>query len=288
MRLFSCHHLAPARVLNTALFQTFPLTVEGDISGDPAASPIHDNRLSEMRHHYYVWTRYHSQETVGFEHYRRLFLITGNDPRRMETAYPDVFRMTQQSALYGTHHFYVSNAVFNQYLDYRESLGEEQCEAITRHLDAFDIVTVRPDFRVMTDMLFFPWEDFGNYVKQTRFFQEAPNLELVVPTQCYWLNCYIMKRPIFDEYMQFAFEALGHFEANMTDPKPAPRFFGHMTERLFTTYLSRKRVLSPHLKILELPTLWYHSDLDAGGDTISHDWRHEIRVAEERGRSEPR
>ena len=286
MRIFSCHHLAPARFLNTSLFQTFPLTVEGDISGDPTKSPIHDNRLSEMRHHYYVWQRYHSPEMVGFEHYRRLFLITGADPRKIETSYPGVYRMMQQSAVYGTHHFYVNDAVFNQYLDYRESFDEGETDAIESYLGAFDIVTVRPDHRNMTDMLFFPWAEFESHVKQTRFFREEPDLELHVPHQCYWLNCYVMKRPIFDEYMEFAFEALGHFDANMTDPKPAPRFFGHMTERLFTIYLSRKRVLAPHLKILELPTLWYHSDLDPAGNTISHDWRHEIRVAEERGRTE--
>lgn len=286
MRIFSSHHQAPTRFLNTSLFQTFPLTVEGDISGDPAGSPIHDNRLSEMRHQYYVWQRYRSNEMIGFEHYRRLFLITGNDPGRIAADFPDVFHMMQQSAIYGTHHFYVNNRVFNQYLDYRESFGEAELAGIEAHLGTFDVVTVRAEARDMLEMLFFPWDDFASYVKQTRFFRDGPDLELRVPHQCYWLNCYVMKRPLFDEYMQFAFDALKVFDDNMTDPRPAPRFFGHMTERLFSIYLSRKRVLSPHLKVLELPTLWYHSDLDPDGGTISHDWRHDAAVAEERGRAQ--
>ena len=239
-----------------------------------------------MRHQYYVWQRYRSPGMVGFEHYRRLFLITGNNPGRIAEAYPDVFEMMRLSSVQGTHHFYVNEKVFNQYLDYRESLAESEVAGIAAHLGAFDIVTVRAEQRNMQEMLFFPWSDFESYVRQTSFFQEAPTLELAVPHQCYWLNCYVMKREIFDEYMRFAFEALKVFDANMTDPKPAPRFFGHMTERLFTLYLSRKRVLSPHLKVLELPTMWYHPDLDPNGATISHDWRHDIRVAEERGRAQ--
>ncbi len=281
MRIFSCHHQAPTRFVNTSLFQTFPLTV--DASPLPGLR-VHDNRLSEMRHQHYVWKNYRSAETVGFEHYRRVFFLTGDNGARLATEFPDLHELTKTSAQYWTHHFIVNNAVFNRYLDYRESLDAAEIAGIEAFLGSFDIVTTRPELRSMEEMLFFPLDQFGSYLAQTRFFQRAPQLEMSVPHRCHWLNCYVMKRELFDEYMEFAFEALDVFDANMPEGHPNPRFLGHMTERLFTTYLYRKRVMEPHLKVLELPTIWYHADLDPDRPAISHDWRHDIAVAERRGR----
>jgi hypothetical protein len=291
MLIYSLGHQIPKRPINTPLFKTFVSGVKlaginPDIHTDELGEGIpNDNRYSEMRHQYHTWKNFPaSHNSVGFEHYRRAFLLTAHSGTELKSKYPNVFELCQMSAVYGTHHFLVNSHTYEQNSLYRESWSSIDIERITEKIESFDIVTVRPEYISVEKMSTGPWNRITSAASQTHFMKKIAHLGSFVPHLAYWLNCYILKKDFFDEYMEFAFETIANYESGEATEIPnESRLFGHITERLFSIYLQQKRLENPHLKVLEVPTIWLKFELDPDKPSISHDFRFELAQAEKRG-----
>jgi Domain of unknown function (DUF4422) len=293
LKIYSCHYTAPDRVVATDLFQTFvsgfvPVEDPSVISDAHGDGIPHDNRYSELRHHYFAWKNLLADvDYIGFEHYRRAFFLLPSPGEHLQRSYPELYELHCFDASYKSQHFHVNSKVFNRYLDYREAFTPMEVDRLLGLIEQYDILTVRPtpmDVQAQWGLLFGKesWDWLTTAADNSKFMRRQAQLESGPINLGYWLNCYIMKKDYFAEYMDFAFESIAGFEALSTRPATF-RLYGNVAERLFSIYLNRKRLENPMLRVLELPVIFRRTELDPDGASISHDFRSDLDEAEKRG-----
>lgn len=232
--------------LHTIHYRPFSYALTGPVMR-PEIVWGEDADLSEMRCHRRVWQagdepRNDWPAFVGFQHYRRAFLIPAlmppNDPlsRRVHldpwaqfiTASPDWF----------TH--------------YIEALDEVAEPAWIEWLNHVDLVVPRPlmlgesmadHYRKMHRAE--DWEIWAHLMRAEGLDDRLPYLTA--------FNSFIARPYLFDDYMRLWTRVI---DAARPLIAPSPRVFGYLSERLFTAWLHAVRCERPWLRIVTLPVLF--------------------------------
>jgi hypothetical protein len=262
LKLFSCHHLRPEFTCNTEIFQTLvsnlPEPEDGSFMSDLGGINIAgDNLYSELRHQYFVWKNLIGDyDYVGFEHYRRPFFIDMMPPERLAAEFPDVWRMRVFFAASNVLGLLRDRDVFEQHLTMRRSLGTADIKRLSEWIGGYDIVVPRPHIQnieaqwksCFADDIY--WNTMVEGVYESEFFRTRRDRIFLKMELCYFINMYIMRSDLLDEYLTFCFEVLAFCRSRLT---LRGRALGYFSERLFSFWLYQKRIETPNLKVLELP-----------------------------------
>jgi hypothetical protein len=266
LKIFSCHHLTPEFTCNTEIFQTLvsnlPAPVDGSFMSDISGLNIAgDNLYSELRHQYYVWKNLVGDyDHIGFEQYRRRFFIDPLPARSVIDAFPDVWAMRLFFASSNKLGLLRDDAQFEQYLAMRRSLDGDAITQLKQWIGGYDIVVPRPHIRnieeqwksCFDDDIY--WNTMIEGTTQSRFFSTRQHQKLFRMEVCYFINMYIMRTDLLDEYLTFCFEVLEFIRSRLT---LQGRALGYFSERLFSFWLYQKRIDQPTLRILELPFVMF-------------------------------
>jgi Domain of unknown function (DUF4422) len=262
LKLFSCHHLKPDFTCNTEIFQTLvsnlPEPEDGSFMSDLGGVNIAgDNLYSELRHQYYVWKNLIGDyDFVGFEQYRRRFFIDPLPSGSVIDAFPDVWAMRLFFAATNKLGLLRDGTLFEQYLAMRRSLDPAAITQSKQWIGGYDIVVPRPHIEniekqwksCFDDDIY--WNTMIEGVGQSRFFNMRQHRKFFQMEVCYFINMYIMRSDLLDEYMTFCFEVLAFCRSRLT---LRGRALGYFSERLFSFWLYQKRIDQPTLRVLELP-----------------------------------
>jgi hypothetical protein len=277
MRLFACHHLRPQNPINTELFCSMVTGMPrgpsdvflSDLDGENIA---HKEDYCELRQQFFVWKNLLSNfDFVGFEHYRRLFLIDPYPSQLVETRYPRVWRQRLQvfsNTLPWVQE--VSTACLQEYVELRRDLDAASVLAVKRWIASYDIIVTRPhheNIRLTWEKAHATaietWHQLMLAFQHHSYFRNHPRYIHEGIVANYYLNMYIMRAEYFNEYMYFWEELLFHLES-ITPVLPFPRLWGHLSERIFSLYLYQKRMENPLLRVAEMPYL--RADLEIGDE----------------------
>ena len=268
LKVFSCHHVRPEFTCDTEIFQTLvsnvPAPEDGSFLSDLGGINIAgDNLYSEMRHQYFVWKNLIADyDYIGFEHYRRRFFIDTLPAVQIAHRFPEVWGMRHYFAARKDLGLRLDPRVFDQYLAMRRSLDAVAITQLKQWIGAFDIVIPRPSLENLElqwkscfedDSL---WDTMIEGVNRSPYFKTRPNLIYFQTETCYFLNMYIMRSDLLDEYLMFCFEILEFYRCRLD---LRGRALGYFSERLFSFWLFQKRVETPTLRVLELPFVMLHS-----------------------------
>ena len=262
LKLFSCHHLKPEFTCNTEIFQTLvsniPEPEDGSFMSDLGGINIAgDNLYSELRHQYFVWKNLIADyDYVGFEHYRRPFFIDPLPSRTLAAEFPNLWGMRLFFAASNKLGLLRERDDFEQYLAMRRSLDAPAIAQLGQWICGYDIVVPRVHIQniqqqwksCFEDDIY--WDTMVEGVTKSRFF-ESRRIEYTFQIEaCYFVNMYIMRSELLDEYLTFCFEVLAFCRSRLV---LKGRALGYFSERLFSFWLYQKRVELPTLKVLELP-----------------------------------
>ena len=248
----ACHKKIP--VLKTRIFtpiQTgranspFNLHMIGDDTGDNIS--YKDKHYAELTVHYWVWKNIPKDiEWVGFFHYRRYLNMAAS------IYSPDAFFKSNRASCkkFGWYDKYILNfckdydiilpRAFNDLFVNTRNNYEQYCKYhIQKDLDLL-IETVKK-----------------KYPSYSNSIDKVMNSETI-----HFHNIFIMKREIFDNYMEFLFSILFEMEnkIDLRDPIYNPpsyqkRVLAFMGERLLDIYLERLKETESNLRIRELPVM---------------------------------
>jgi hypothetical protein len=264
LKIFSCHHRKPEFTCNSEIFQTFVSNVpepdDGSFMSDCGGINIAgDNRYSELRHQFFVWKNLlDCYDYVGFEHYSRIFFIDTLPAKQLSAEFDDVWEMRLFFA--GVHVIGLRRGEneFRRYLKMRQSLDAAAIAGLKRWIGGYDVVVPRPNRENIEDQwksCFDDdelWDTMVEGVTRSQLFRARPNSFCFEIQVCYFLNMYIMRSDLLNEYLSFCFEVLAFCQSrlNLTG-----RALGYFSERLFSFWLYQKRIEFPTLRVPELPML---------------------------------
>ncbi len=265
-RIFTCHHTTPERVTTGGLFATLMSGAHddertgllGDLGGHNIADP---NWHSEMRHQHHVWhDRLDGLDYVGFEHYRRVFLVNPLDAKRMRRFNPWLLDIVNQlvsdQLCVGA---VLDERLFNAYLDLREICAGEMMSHMDFIMAGSDIVTHRLQPIKLDDQFkqCHPaehWDIFTSTVRETRFFHRTGGLIDFSLRSTFFCNMYVARTALFREYMEFWSECMRMLEHRIPLRE---RYLGYFAERLLNLFVNGKRLIDPRLRVRVLPFLAY-------------------------------
>lgn len=270
MRLYSCHHYIPAVYANNDLFtpmltgpiedpSSLPHGIDWDGQGDNIST---QEPFSDLRQQYFAWkNRLDSLDYIGFEHYRRPFFIDVMSPEKINHIYPALYQIRRQlwndlaewrAAIdFRTHQMHTAM---------RQALTRSEKDEIRRWVGQSDIITVRPvnnesiDGQWLRHHSHAVWHDL---IRVTKDLRSRAGCDYEVDTSIrskYYLNMYIMKASLFDEYMTWLFAIIT--EMQKLYPNPERRLWGFVAERVFSFFVYSMRVRCPTLSITEIPHLY--------------------------------
>ncbi len=261
-RIFTCHHVVPERIVADSLFSTLISGAHGDVrtgllgdlDGRNIAKP---NWHSEMRHQYHVWQdRLDGLDYVGFEHYRRLFLINPLNAVRMRRFNPWLLDIINQ--LSSDEHCVgavLDQRLFNAYLDLREICEGEMKSHMDFIMENSDIVTHRVQPLRLDEQFkqFHPaehWDIFVQTVRETGFFARSAGLVDFALRTTFFCNMHVTRTALFGEYMAFWWECMEQLRHRVP---LSERYLGYFSERLLNLFVNGKRATDARLRVRTLP-----------------------------------
>jgi hypothetical protein len=265
-RIFTCHHVAPERVVATSLFSTLISGAPGDgltglisdLDGRNIAEP---NWHSEMRHQYHVWQdRLDGLDYVGFEHYRRIFFINPLTAPRMRRFNPWLLEVANQLLIDelcvgGV----LDHTLFNAYQDLREICEGEMKSHMDFVMNDADIITHRVQ-PLRLDEQFKQchppehWDIFTQAVQETRFFAQSGGMIDFRLRATFFCNMHVMRTAFFRQYMDFWWETTRKLEQRLPLTE---RYLGYFAERLVNLFVNGLRHQMPRLRVRALPFVAY-------------------------------
>jgi hypothetical protein len=264
LKIFSCHHRKPELTCNTEIFQTLvsnlPEPEDGSFMSDLGGINIAgDNRYSELRHQFFAWKNLiDCYDYIGFEHYSRIFFIDPLPAKQLAVEFHDVWEM--RLFFTGVHVTGLRRGEneFRQYLKMRRSLDGAAIAGLKQWIGGYDVVVPRPNRENIEDQwksCFDDdelWDTMVEGVTRSQLFRARPNAFCFHIEVCYFLNMYIMRSDLLNEYLSFCFEVLAFCQSRLN---LVGRAHGYFSERLFSFWLYQKRIEVPTLRVLELPML---------------------------------
>ena len=269
LKIFSCHHNPPQDELSSAIYQTLVsgLTpapgsrVQTDLGGRNIADA---QKFCELRHQYYVWQNLLSQyDYIGFEHYRRPFYIDPHPHAELLERYPLLARLRESSLRSGVYNsLELSTEAFAEYNLMRSTLTPEEEARILAWVRDHDVISTNPifeavdaNFRAFHGQAASLWEEFVAGIQRSWPYAFLQRYVDMPNSWSYYLNMYIMRAELFDEYMGLLFPVL--LELEHKHPHAPPRIWGHMSERLFGAFVVQKTMERPLLRRRSIPHLFH-------------------------------
>ena len=257
--IFACHHAAPETGTDTPLFRTLlsGIAAEGaltDLQGENIAGRA---RFCEMRHQYFVWRNLaHGLDHLGFEHYRRAFLI---DP----DAHPLLATARQHCARGGASHIAMPVSALPAHQAMRQAFTAEATEAARRALRAHDILfaeaihaPVEAQFKANHPEAAALWDIFAQRL-DAHWGLVFPRRHVTFPADWSgYRNMVVMRSEFFCEYMALIMPVLLGMDDEF--PQAPPRMWGHMSERALGAYIMQKRMEQPLLRVRQWPYLVFN------------------------------
>lgn len=204
----------------------------------------HEQNLSELRAHYWVWKNALTADLIGFFHFRRYLDFSakpGKTPYRIARE-PDLFRyrsefllpLVQDAEIIAPRPEYTGLTVWQRY-------------AVFQGQDIRDLQTV---YRILSET--------------QPSYRSAADAYLNGKEE-YYGNLFLMRKEIFSAYCEWLFPLLKRFREERPDAKP--RTEGYLAERLFGIYLTKAR--EDGMKIKTVPRLHFTCYDDAKHHTAS-------------------
>jgi hypothetical protein len=265
IKIYICDHNIPDISHQSRFFSTLvsgvvsATTLEyfGDLDGENVAQ---NNGLSEMRHQHHVWKHGPRRAAyVGFEHYRRAFMIDflpsiliHDDAERLELRRR--FARNDRDCMTSMPEFQ-----FRSYLKKRADDCELYSDLFSNWLNRYDVILPRPLFDETVKQqwswthISHYWEIFVDSIAKNPYYKTHEkffDFDLMRPS---FFNMYIMKWDIFTEYMQFWADSARFLIDKLPDE---PRLLGHFSERMINVYINQKIIENPALRILKLPIVY--------------------------------
>jgi hypothetical protein len=264
LKIFSCHHVVPEHVLSTEIFQTIVSGIAAPdgsriMSDLDGLNIAHDNDFSELRHQYYIWKNKLSEyDYVGFEHYRRPFLIDPFDVPAANALMPPLVQLRRHFHASPAWALVVDDRVLADYVALRAKFTQANISRICQWIGSFDIVAgvadrepIDEQWRACHDASL--WPEIVRLTKASPWLAGRECLMDFSLRNIYFRNMYILRAEIFDEYMGFCFDILFRMRDDLGIR--SHRLYGYVSERLFSFFLHQKRVENSCLRTLELPVL---------------------------------
>lgn len=263
-KIYICDHKPQAshtsKFFSTLVSGVFSSSTEnfiGDLDGENIALA---HGFSEMRHQHHVWKHPgRKAEYVGFEHYRRAFLI---DFLPASLIRHDQKRIDQRRRFARDDRDCMVSISDTDFLSYLAQRGEECSSYSTlfrNWLSAFDIILPRPLFDetvkeqwAWTHISQY-WDIFVESVNTNPYFLSQENyidFDLIRPS---FFNMYIMKWDYFSDYMRFWTDCATFLATRLPDE---PRLLGHFSERIINLFVNQKTIENPALRVLRLPVVY--------------------------------
>ena len=225
-----------------------------DLSGDN----IHDQRLEELRQQYFVWKNGLVDGLyVGFEHYRRCFMLNPLGGLETSERFPKFFAaqrgMESDTMLWRAE---VGADVFMEYMELRRSLDERHLAKLEAWITSFDIIAQRPynhediEAQWLAHLPAEHWMSFQKAVARHPYFRDRLDLVNFHHRGIHFCNMYIMRPDLFEEYMPLMYDIMHSLTEHIN---PAERTRGLLAERLFSVWLLFKRLEDPSLRITTVP-----------------------------------
>jgi hypothetical protein len=267
VKIYSCHHERPIFPACGELFAPIwtggVLDPDGRWLTDIDGLNLHAAAdFNEMRQEFFVWRNLlDGVDYIGFEHYRRLFLL---DPLAAEDCgarFPRVLearRGMAANALLWRHDS--DTETFVQYIQLRNSLAPSEIHALTEWIGGHDIIVPRRHTFAPLDIQWrqcnLPddlWAHFIEAIAASDFFRDRKNYMEFSQIGAHFCNMFIMKAELFREYMQLWLEVMFSLQG-MVDR--SSRHLGYLSERLFSLWVLQKQIENPLLRVTDIPYLF--------------------------------
>ncbi|MGU3454587.1 DUF4422 domain-containing protein [Methylobacterium fujisawaense] len=264
IKIFNCHHerpaIGPVGDLFTSLWTGGPPDEAGNWLTDLVGlniAPMVD--LGDMRHQFYVWKNLtDGLDYIGFEQYRRLFILDPLAAWECEARSPRVFetrrKIANDTTLWRAD---VDADTFVDYVRLRSSFGADKIHEIEKWIQSFDIIVPRRltyaavDAQwAMCNLSLDDWRVFVNAIEAASYFRKVTNYIQYNQIGGLFCNMYIMRTHLFHEYMSFWSEVIFSIQ-NSVDR--SIRSLAFLSERLYSYWVLQKQIENPCLKVVEIP-----------------------------------
>jgi hypothetical protein len=267
IKLYSCHHNRPLFPATGDVF--VPIWTGGE--ADPAGRWITDLQglnlhaapdFNEMRQQFFVWRNLmDGADYIGFEHYRRLFLLDPLPADDCGLRFPRVLQARRSMAADTLLWRHDSDcATFIQYLQLRRSLTPSETETLTRWVASYDIIAPRRHTFAPMEIQWKQckcsdevWDAFVKSISLSSFWRDRKSYINFAQVGTHYCNMFIMKIALFDEYMQFWSEVMFNLQGAVDR---SLRYLGYLSERLFSLWVLQKQIENSLLRVVDVPYLF--------------------------------
>lgn len=216
------------------------LNMIGDDSGDHISekNPIY----SELTVHYWAWKNLPAVDFIGFMHYRR-YLNFAETKIKSSQRYERLVDGSVSSKL-----FIDEDAVNELMHEYDILLPVKTSYEVFTVAEQYWLSHSKKDWDILVSLIVKNHPEYIPFVE--KIFYNS--------TSAYIANCFVMRYPLFQEYMDWLFPILEEFEKKVeisSDPYQK-RVTGYVSERLLNLFVARK--LQEGLKVKELD--WIYID----------------------------
>lgn len=207
---------------------------------------------SEMRAHYYVWKNMSDGlDYVGFEHYRRLMFLDYLPYDELIEREPRLLFIREWVERDLGSEIFNDGLGLDAILRLRAQMSATDTRRIGERLGAHDIIAVRSQ-QISTRSEATDDNLLEMAIASARYFQGRRMLiDFHHTTTCY-RNCFIMRRELFEEYMNFWYDVCRFLERSL---ECWPRQLGYYSEKIFSYYLFQKKMESPLLRVGYVPMI---------------------------------
>jgi hypothetical protein len=267
IKIYSCHHNRPIFAATGDIFT--PIWTGGE--ADPAGRWITDLQglnlhaakdFNEMRQQFFAWRNLmEGVDYIGFEHYRRLFLLDPLPADECGVRFPRVLEARCAMAADTLLWRHDSDCeTFAQYIHLRKSLTQSETEKLTEWVASHDIIAPRrhtfAPMEVQWKQCQCPdsaWDAFVESILASAFWRGRRNYLNFAQVGAHYCNMFIMKIGLFDEYMQFWSEVMFNVQAAVDR---SMRYLGYLSERLFSLWVLQKQIENSLLRVVDVPYLF--------------------------------
>ena len=257
LTIFACHHAAPETVADTPLFRTLlsGIAAPGALSDLEGQNIAERARFCEMRHQYFVWRNLaQGLNHLGFEHYRRAFLI---DP----DAHPRLAEARRHCGT-GASHCAMPVSARAAHQAMRQAFSPDAMQAARHAITAHDILfaeaihaPVDAQFKANHPEAAALWDIFAARL-DAHWGLVFPRRHVTFPASWSgYRNMVVMRSEFFCEYMALIMPVLLAMDDEF--PDAPPRIWGHMSERALGAYIMQKRMERPLLRVRQWPYLLF-------------------------------
>ncbi|UXN05124.1 DUF4422 domain-containing protein [Bartonella sp. HY406] len=218
------------------------LNMIGDDTGDNISNL--NKSYCEMTALYWAWKNDAKFDYIGFMHYRRFLDLHHEINRSNKTIHGIIVDKFDTNF---TNNFGLNSNFINKFMKGKDgvlpdpfkvdsTVEEHYKNANYHHIKDFRIAE-----RVVSDL----------YPDDIAYFKEMALGNIIYPC-----NIFIFKRSIFIEYCDWVFPILEELRKEIDLDEyndQEKRVIGYLSERLFTTFILKKRATSPNVKFSEVP-----------------------------------